>query len=197
MAQVSHQFTTLSALAILGTCGVFLATACNGDGPDDRVRIAEIDFGHPALRECALEFGVSFKTEYADGLPELGCPGSGIDNLRGVEHFVNVTWFNMSVNPITDIEPIRTLDKLEIVELNSTGVSDLSPLVEIVSIRRLWLQGTNLTAGVNRLSMLVNLQKLVLVDAVVPCEQLDEFAANLPASVEITPPIAIVRASCR
>ena len=182
------------------------------------MRVVDIEFGHPVLRECALAFAEEYKTEYAHEVKELLCPNVGIENLEGLQYFINLADINMSLNPISELTPIRELFTIRSIELNGTNVSDISPLMNLANLEHLFLSGTPvtdvsglvntdsiqwlileqniITNGIRELTNLIKLKLLILTDTVVPCAQFEEFLKDRPPQVDIRPSVQRIRDSC-
>jgi Leucine-rich repeat (LRR) protein len=57
--------------------------------------------------------------------------GKGIENLKGVEHLVNVLILNLDNNNIQDITPLTTLNRLQSLLLRNNYISNIKPLATL------------------------------------------------------------------
>lgn len=84
-----------------------------------------------------------------------------IENISGLERFLNLESLDLSFHTISDITPLEGLTKLRVLSLGGNPVSDISPLAGLTNLKGLIL--TNCTAhdyGV--LANLANLEFLML-----------------------------------
>ncbi|EBF5152494.1 leucine-rich repeat domain-containing protein [Listeria monocytogenes] len=93
-----------------------------------------------------------------DGYYEI----SGVANLSGMEHLINLTYVNLgNGNQISDISPLSGLLNLRILHLGYNQISDISPLSGLLNLRELYLE-RNQISDISPLSGLVNLRWLYL-----------------------------------
>lgn len=92
------------------------------------------------------------------GLTGLTAYNSGITSLDGLQYAMNLSSLNLVNNDVTDLEPLRGLQKLGLLELGSNpNLTDLEPLSELPA---LFYLGLNKSVGVTDLSPLSGLDTL-------------------------------------
>jgi Leucine-rich repeat (LRR) protein len=72
-------------------------------------------------------------------LPLVNGRDYGISDLWGLEYAVNATDVNLAVNRIEDLAPLRSLDRLAILDLDGNEIVDLAPLADLDGLVQVWL----------------------------------------------------------
>jgi len=72
-------------------------------------------------------------------LPLVNGRDYGISDLGGLEYAVNATDVNLAVNRIEDLAPLRSLDRLAILDLDGNEIVDLAPLADLDGLVQVWL----------------------------------------------------------
>lgn len=79
-------------------------------------------------------------------LAALDASHQNISNVRGLQHFFGLVSLNLTGNNISNLHPLLTLERLELLQLsNNAGVTDLSSLANLKRIKRLFLDGVAAT----------------------------------------------------
>ena len=84
---------------------------------------------------------------------------SGISNLQGLEHAVNLQFLHITQSPISDLTPLKDLVSLKVLKLWGNEISDITPLANLTNLEELQLSD-NQIRDVTPLSGLINLRKL-------------------------------------
>ncbi len=84
---------------------------------------------------------------------------SGISNLAGLEHAVNLTWLSLRDNSISNLSELAELSKLTYLELSKNSISDISILSNLTNLEQLRLDDNQISdisalSGLNKLIML-------------------------------------------
>ena len=122
----------------------------------------------PALRttvrgELGLLPDVPLTKEKILQLQVLNAAEKGIHNIRGLEFAINLRELNLNRNPITDLQPLTDLTKLERLYLSSVSPNalnlDLRPLTALINLEKLSLENSQISdvsplAGLKRLQIL-------------------------------------------
>ncbi len=69
-----------------------------------------------------------------------GPSGTGIANLTGLEHAINLQYLELRLNQISDASPLSGLTHLQYLSLCRNQITDISPLVGLTSLTRLDLR---------------------------------------------------------
>ncbi len=83
----------------------------------------------------------------------------GIQNLRGIERFENLTFLALDYNQIVDITPVADLVELEVFFLNNNQIVDIAPLANLVNLHTL-VFSHNQVNDITPVAGLVNLHTL-------------------------------------
>jgi len=79
-------------------------------------------------------------------LAALDASHQNISNVRGLQHFFGLVSLNLTGNNISNLHPLLTLERLELLQLsNNAGVTDLSSLANLKRMKRLFLDGVAAT----------------------------------------------------
>ena len=106
-------------------------------------------------------------------LTHLDAPNANISDLTGLEHAINLTelflsreyvqevgrWVNSS--SVSDLSPLVGLTNLTVLWLEDTSISDISPVTGLTNLTRLWLGGNAIT-DISPVARLTNLTGLSL-----------------------------------
>jgi hypothetical protein len=99
---------------------------------------------------CAALGKAPSETVYMDdvigtGFTTLDAADAGITDLSGLEYCRDLSWVDLSGNPIMDITPLWLLPSLWSINLNGTAISTIAPLFGLNHLRHLHLNDTNLS----------------------------------------------------
>ncbi len=83
-----------------------------------------------------------------------------ISNLEPLSKLSNLKDVNISGTPVTDLMPLRNLNKLEILDISNTGISSIDPLRYCLLINQLRMKGTS----ISDLSVIPTFQSLTMLD---------------------------------
>ena len=125
----------------------------------------EVNFPDPnleaAIREAINKPEGPITDEDLAGLTELDASDSGISDLTGIEHCVNLEELYLRHNEMTSINPIGELTNLRKLDLSENRIVDISPLSRLTNLEwlNLWI---NQIDKISPLSGLTNLQWLSL-----------------------------------
>jgi len=104
--------------------------------------------------------------EKLTNLQELGLRGAGVVDLKFLSGLINLTWLDLSYNPITSISQLSSLQNLAKLWLvNTTKLSDYQPLADLWNLQTVSLAENNLidlAPIVSALEKLSNLTTLYL-----------------------------------
>lgn len=102
----------------------------------------ELLFDDPALASCVKKAAAANNWRDVGHAHELRCnnpSGDGIKNLGGIEHLVDLVDLNVAFNQITDLEPLASLGRLEIVDVSHNKVSEFPVLRSAATLKRIEL----------------------------------------------------------
>ena len=94
-------------------------------------------------------------------LTELKVQNTGIENLGGLEHAVNLRRLRIGSNSLSDLSPISHCSKLEDLGISDCGISDISALQGLVNLLGLNI-GVNSIHDLQPLKSLINLEHLLI-----------------------------------
>ena len=98
-----------------------------------------------AVRE-ALDKPEGVISRYAlSAITELWISESGIQDLTGLEHCVNLERLGLDGNNISDISALARLSNLEYLNLGKTSASDISSLADLTNLQKLYLNDNNIS----------------------------------------------------
>ena len=126
-------------------------------------------------------------------LTDLDLSGSGIADLRGLEHAVNLRGLALRDNEIASLSPIANLRFLHTLDVAGNGIADVSALGGLDALSSLWL-GTNRLTDVTTLGDLAGLAVLALdgnqiadVSPLAGLERLERLWLNDNGIADISP----------
>ena len=90
-----------------------------------------------------------------------GVQAVGVEQLVGIEHAVNLDWFQVPLGTVSDLAPLSGLTTLRSLLLRSNNVTDISPLAGLTSLSDL-RAGWNSISDLSALSGLTSLATLHL-----------------------------------
>ena len=149
------------------------ATNADGNGPAAQTTIqlattpaAAVTISDAALRtalENALDKSAGASITQLDmaKVKSLTAASSGISDLTGIEHTINVTSLTLPGNSISDVSALGTLTTLAYLYLSENSISNVSALATLTSLRRLDLS-KNAISDVSTLGTLTSLRGLDL-----------------------------------
>lgn len=86
-----------------------------------------------------------------------------LENLVGIDKCANLYYLNLSLQSVSDIEPIHNLTKLEVLYLDQNRrINDISPLSNLINLRYLDISVNPIT----NISPLANLRNLEVLDII-------------------------------
>ena len=94
-------------------------------------------------------------------LTELKVQNTGIENLDGLEHAVNLRRLWIDSNSLSDLSPISHCSKLEDLGISDCGISDISALQGLVNLLGVNI-GVNSIHDLQPLKSLINLEHLLI-----------------------------------
>jgi hypothetical protein len=117
--------------------------------------------------------GAPITVDEMAGLTRLEARNANITDLTGLEHATNLTelllkreyvqevgrWINSS--SVSDLSPLVGLTNLTVLWLEDTSISDISPVTGLTNLTRLWLGGNAIT-DISPVARLTNLTGLSL-----------------------------------
>ncbi|RKU19976.1 hypothetical protein C6503_06835 [Candidatus Poribacteria bacterium] len=135
-----------------------------------QTRVSEAWMPDPALRaairgELGLLSGVPLTKEKMLRLEYLYAEGKGIHDITGLGFATNLRELYLNKNPITDLQPLVNLTKLETLHIRdlaptaTTANLDIRPLGNLMSLKKLTLQRNGIS-DITPLSRLTQLQTL-------------------------------------
>ncbi|MCH2279024.1 MAG: leucine-rich repeat domain-containing protein [Vicinamibacterales bacterium] len=114
-----------------------------------------------AVREALEKFDGPLTRGDLESLEELEAPESGIKDLTGLGHCVNLTELWLTSNEISDITPLAALTNLTQLNLSYNPISDVTPLAALTDVGALDL-AVNQINDIRPLLSLTNLTQLTL-----------------------------------
>ena len=98
-----------------------------------------------AVRE-ALDKPKGVIPRYAlSAITELWISESGIQDLTGLEHCVNLERLGLDDNNISDISALAGLGNLQALLLTNNNINDISPLADLTNLEHLYLGDNNIS----------------------------------------------------
>ncbi len=97
------------------------------------------------------------------GYTGLGFGDLGVADLTGIENMVNLSYLQMSWNPIADISPLAYLTRLTSLYAEDNAITDISPLSTLTEMRTLDLDANWITD----ISALASMDSLVYLELAV------------------------------
>ena len=81
----------------------------------------------------------------------------GVKSLKGLEHAKNLTWFSFAGNDVSEVSPLATLTKLEVLfGWSNKKLSDISPLANLTQLKKLNVSGCH----IEDISVIANFRQL-------------------------------------
>ena len=148
----AHGIVLLALLASATSAGRALAA------PDDPVSIPDA-----ALRTClerALEKPAGATITEADmaSVTYLGCGGSGVASLEGLQYATALSEADLQANAISQLSPLAQLTSLTTLDVAYNDIADISALAGLTSL-------TSLSIGENAISDISALAGLTAIEA--------------------------------
>lgn len=138
-----------------------IALAADGTVCDDAVLSLDRALADAVM--AALSITDEPRCAELSGLTGLIANNSGITSLDGLQYAMNLSSLNLYNNDVTDLEPLRGLQKLGLLELGANpNLTDLGPLSELPVLFYLGLNRSVRVTDLNPLSGLDTLQQLHL-----------------------------------
>lgn len=133
----------------------------------DQIMLKEIDFADQNLKDCVL----ATKLTYAFQVTTLTCEGKSISQLDGIEHLYKLNALHLTENAFNDLTPLSSLIELNTLRLqNYNGwdtsndiTGDVEPLKSLVNLTMLNV-GKSGIISIEPLQHLVNLNYLLIQD---------------------------------
>ena len=69
---------------------------------------------------------------------------NNIENLKGLEHAVNLTFLHIGAGKVSDLTPLASLKRLEVLKLHDNRIVDISPLSSLRNLRTLNLSNNQI-----------------------------------------------------
>ena len=105
------------------------------------------------LFDCVQQTIYDAKITRAEDLTKLNCSNAGITSLAGLEKFFALKELNLADNKIVEISTLGAMGRLEILKLNNNNIKNPAPLLHLLHIKQLDLQG-NATLDCNALTQI-------------------------------------------
>ena len=146
-------------------------------------------------------------------LYDLVSINEGIENLRGLEHAVNLNFLHVAPAGVSDLTPLAGLLSLKTLKLYRNNISDIAPLVGLTSLQELALEDNNISditplsnlkalkhlslhnnqiTDLTPLTHLTNLEELSIAGNPItdfsPLAEFPHFAHLIPTVIEIPDP---------
>lgn len=99
-----------------------------------------------------------------DKLTEFDAGGIDVEDISGIDEFVNLEDLNLSNTKVKDISSLKELTSLEELTLENTNISDITPLKNLYNLEVLDLSNTKVS-DISALKGLKNLEELYLVNS--------------------------------
>ncbi|MCG8420862.1 MAG: hypothetical protein MJE77_23320 [Proteobacteria bacterium] len=180
-----------------------------------------MEFTDPTFRECVLLYAASIGAEYVHQIERLQCSGSNthsIGSIAGIQSLTRLREVTFNNNPITDWTPLSSISALEAINIIKTPTSDLAafrslpsleilaaqecqiedvtPLGNMLQLRRIFLTDNDIKKGVGSLTGLSDdVQQIDLLNNLnVPCTDLQLVIDRFPGKV--LPSAAVAGINC-
>ena len=158
----------LNRRAFLKSAGMTAVAGAVGTGTTStQAELQRLDVVFPdkyledAVREALEKFDGPLTRGDLESLEELEAPESGIKDLTGLGHCVNLTELWLTSNEISDITPLAALTNLTQLNLSYNPISDVTPLAALTDVGALDL-AVNQINDIRPLLSLTNLTQLTL-----------------------------------
>ena len=102
------------------------------------VDIICMDIGHMWIND------ISF-VAYMPNMEYFLCCGNGIDDISPLAGLQKLKYVELFSNPFTDVSALATCPVLEDINLSYIHIPDVQPLLELKSVKNLWLSASYLT----------------------------------------------------
>ena len=82
-----------------------------------------------------------------------------LEEISCILDYKNVKELDLRWNKISDLKPLKKLEKLEVLKINFNQIEDITPLLNLKNLKELWLHNNNIKdiRGIGRLSKLNHL----------------------------------------
>ena len=136
-------FWKLSQLKIIVTLGLLPACASYDLTLNDKLIIrsqhlfTDYQIEDRSLSRCIKQAIVDNNISQAYELEHLNCSHAGIASLNGLEGFPHLRRARLSHNEIRDIDNIRTLHKLEVLQISNNHIINPLPALNLLQLREL------------------------------------------------------------
>ena len=124
------------------------------------VRFPDVNLANVINSVLDRRVGDQITPEMMHQIRSLSVTTSGIADLTGLEHAINLEVLSVSGTAVSDISVLANLMGLKVLYLEDTNVSDISALANLTDLQVLYLEDTN----VSDISALANLTNLWLLD---------------------------------
>lgn len=151
----------LRSVGPLGTAEAALANVALAENPSAEVTIPSGALRDEVMSRLGKREGETVSQGDMAMLTELDAGGTGVGDLAGLEHAVNLTSIYFGDNYISNLEPLSGLVALTYINLHSNEISDISPLASLTALTRLDLR-YNSISDVSPLVRLTALTRLYL-----------------------------------
>lgn len=128
--------------------------------PDQVIDIPDVNLRSAVAQELGTGGGPILCRDMQE-LSYIVAPQVGIQELEGLQHAANLTWFDLWGNQVNDVSVLEKLMHLTWIELGGNQVSDLSALANLSNLTELRLNDNQIT-NINPIANLVNLNSLNL-----------------------------------
>lgn len=98
--------------------------------------LSELSFPDQALQSCVRNH---WRT--VDDLTSLRCNGSGIASLEGIEQLTSLAYLDIGNNPVSDLTPLADSHTLRRIQLRNSEVTNLAPLAGLPWLHEVLIEG--------------------------------------------------------
>ena len=120
------------------------------------VHIPDSSLRHAIANKLGIPQGVDITRVDMERLIEFHVDEQGVRDLRGMETAVNLRVLSITVNPISDLNPIAKLTRLEFLGMWGLRGADITPLANLANLRGLDIAVCDIS-DISPLSRLTNL----------------------------------------
>ena len=123
--------------------------------------IPDVNLRNAIKKSMGLNASDQIPADKALGMIELSASGYGINDISGIECFINLQYLSLPYNQIVDISPLKGLTNLQVLGLSSNQIVDISALKGLTNFQLLWLNN-NQIVDISPLKGLTDLRNLEL-----------------------------------
>ncbi len=103
------------------------------------------------------------------------------EDLKGVDHLVNITGLTLYINNLTEIDLSR-LTSLQVVSMDTNQLTSIGKVNKLAQLNDIYLSGNPLTNGIGNISSLANITRLYLDSCSLSTDLVDRYLSQCKAA---------------